>query len=92
MSVVSNVAYSNKPVEENEFLIRQVAYRSIFDTPDGEMILKDLIQFCRYTSNEITDSPSINAHLLGLKSVIQHIEEMCESDLVEIDQGEEYER
>jgi hypothetical protein len=75
--------------EDNEYLIRQVSYRSIFSTPDGQAILKDLLQFCRWEDLTITDSSALNAHLMGLKSVIQHIEEMCESELVETRQEEE---
>lgn len=89
MSIVSKTAYGKHEQELNEYRIRQQAYRDLFNNPDAIIVLRDLIQFCRYTDISITDSPSLNAHLLGLKSVISHIDEMIESELMEIINEEE---
>lgn len=83
MSVVSKIAYEQRDPEENEYAIRQQAYRALFSLPDGDIVLRDLIQFCKYLDTSVTDSGVINAHTAGLKAVIQHIEEMVEKNIEE---------
>ena len=75
--------FKNVEPDENEFRLRQNAYRDIFKSSQGEIVLRDLLQYCRFTDESISDIDAFNTQALTLKHVILHIQRMIESEEIE---------
>lgn len=80
MSKISKIAYEYREPDPNEYSIRLQAYKALFSLPDGDIVLRDLIQYCKYLDTSVTDSGVLNAHTAGLQAVLKHIEEMLERE------------
>lgn len=54
---------------------RAQAYRTVFDGPLGEVVLKDLSAFCRATTSTFHPDPRAAAQLDGRREVFLRIQE-----------------
>jgi|GEM_PF-1465237 len=54
------------------------AYRRLFDTPDGKIVLKDLAKFCRIADpTHVPGDPTTSALNEGARCVFLHVSAMC---------------
>jgi hypothetical protein len=80
MSIFIDVLFDRTPPDaDREYEIRKQAYKEVFSTPDGKIVLKDLLQTTRFNDASITDSCALNAYQAGLRAVAMRILEMLES-------------
>ena len=58
----------------------QEAYRTLFDTPDGKTVLKDLEDFGFYHDSTFVGDPNVTVFNEGRRSVVLHIRNMMNTD------------
>jgi len=85
MDIIDKVLYdtSYEPDKE-EYNKRLLAYRELFSSPQAETVIRDLIAFCRFNDESISDSGVLNAHKQGLTDAIKHIKKMINSEIIDI--------
>lgn len=54
---------------------RRQAYVSVFDTPNGEVVIADLARFCRASESTFDPDPRIAANLDGRREVFLRVQE-----------------
>ena len=59
----------------------QGKYKNLFSTPDGQIVLEDLLRrFYVYSSTHVKDDPTTSAHREGQRQVVLHILKLSKLD------------
>lgn len=85
MNLVSELTYSRekKPSKRD----KQIAYKDLFDSPVGRIVLRDLISVCEASTTGTTNDGILNAYRSGRQDIIKYIEKLLVSELMkEIEQ------
>lgn len=81
MGIINKIRYDNRYTpQEDEFISRVQAYKLLFQGATAEIVIRDLIQFCRYNDDEVSSDGILNGHKAGLQSVVGHIDKMLNTD------------
>ena len=73
-----------KIVAKEQLIDRSKAYRNVFDTDEGEHLLKDLARFCRAHESTFVESQRLSDVLEGRREVwlrIQHHLKLTDEEL-----------
>lgn len=61
------------PLRVRALIERRAAYRKVFSTPEGELVLADLARFCGANAELMGQTPDVTAFNVGKHRVLQRI-------------------